>query len=166
MTLLQCVFGNNTNVVNMDAGPSGIDASCFTADNSVYMSFTTNNVGGEVNVNISQGACVDSAAYDDELSVAIIETADLCNGPYNTLACNTASSGFIVLNAPGLLPNTIYYIQVDGDLNGIGITNAAECSFNVNITGAGVELPISLSQDQFIVEWGFCGITGNRRRFL
>ena len=147
-------FGNNFTVFDMDTLPSGLDAPCFDADNSVYLSFTTNDIGGEVNLDIGIGNCNDSAGFDDELSVAIIETNDLCNGPYNYLACNGATSGAISVNAMGLLPNTTYYVQVDGDLNGIGITDAAQCQFNPVISGSGVELPISLSLDEFIVSGG------------
>lgn len=147
-------FGNNTNVIAMDTLPSGIDASCFTTNNSAYLSFTTNDIGGDVEVNITVGSCNSDPGYDSELEVAIFLATDICSGPYSELACNAASSGAIIVSAFGLLPNTEYYIQVDGDLNGLGITNAAQCQFNANISGNGVSYPITLSQDEFIVAGG------------
>jgi len=144
-------FGNNFDQFQMDTIPSGMDAPCFTADNSYFLEFSTNDIGGDVRVEVALGNCVDSLTFDDEVAIAIIETSDLCNGPFNYLACNAASSGFLTIDAFGLDANTDYFIQIDGDLNGFGISNAAVCSFNPVISGSGVELPITLSADEFII---------------
>jgi len=144
-------FGNNFLEYQMDTLPSGMDAPCFTGDNSYFLEFQTNDVGGDVNVEIALGNCIDSIQFDTEVAIAIIETTDLCNGPLNYLACNAAAAGVLSIDAFGLNANSTYYIQIDGDLNGPGITNAAVCAFNPMITGNGVELPISLSQDEFII---------------
>ena len=73
-------FGNNFDQFQMDTLPSGMDAPCFTADNSYFLEFSTNDIGGDVRVEIALGNCVDSVFFDDEVAVAIIETNDLCNG--------------------------------------------------------------------------------------
>lgn len=148
---LLCFGQSTTNITNsgLVAGP---DAPCFDADNSLFLSFFTNDIGGDATVSISIDQCVDSVQYDLELTAAIIDATNLCDGnTYTYLTCNGADASFIQMTAFGLLPNTTYYVQVDGDLSGPGITNAAECQFDVSISGNGVELPIGASPDEAIV---------------
>ena len=47
----------------------------------------------------------------------------------------------MTVSATGLNPNTTYYIQIDGDFNGAGITDPATCNFAIEVTGSGVEEP-------------------------
>ncbi|MEM7160987.1 MAG: gliding motility-associated C-terminal domain-containing protein [Bacteroidota bacterium] len=144
-------FGNNFLNYTMDSAQSGLDAPCFTANNSFYFSFFTNDIGGDVTVDIDILDCIDSVNYDTDLEIAIIETTDLCNGPYTYLACNAASGGPLSISATGLDANTTYYVQVDGDLNGPGITNPAQCGINPALSGNGVEFNYTASPDEFII---------------
>lgn len=145
-------FGQATNNLNNESLVPGPDAPCFNSDNSLFLSFFTNDIGGDATISISIDQCIDSVDFDTELTAAIIDATDLCDGnTYNYLACNGADDTFIQMTAFGLLPNSTYYVQIDGDLNGPGITNAAVCQFDVSIAGNGVELAISTSPDEAIV---------------
>ncbi|NRA12282.1 MAG: gliding motility-associated C-terminal domain-containing protein, partial [Crocinitomicaceae bacterium] len=54
-------------------------------------------------------------------------------------------TGNFSLNAAGLNPNSTYYLVVDGDNNGAGITSAAECTFDLIISGAGIDRPVAIA---------------------
>ena len=145
-------FGQATNNISNQDLVAGPDAPCFNSDNSLFLSFFTNDTGGDATVSISIDQCIDSVQYDTELTAAIIDATNLCDGnTYTHLACNGADDAFIQMTAFGLLPNTTYYVQVDGDLNGAGITDPAICQFDVSLSGSGVQLPINASPDEAIV---------------
>lgn len=124
---------------------------CFPTNNTVWFSFTTNNSGGDVSANFSNLVFEINAGQDAEIQAVIIEsTVDCFSGTYTQVGdCSASEVGNFTLNAFGLLPNTTYFIIVDGDLSGAGITSAAECTFDINVSGPGVDRPaanITLAQ--------------------
>ena len=118
---------------------------CFTPQNSIWLSFTTNAAGGNVQVDFSNLVFEASAGQDNELQATIIEAVAPCDASTYTQLGNCISNAALnfSLNAPGLNPVTTYYIVIDGDNNGVGITDAAECTFDVIISGAGIDRPVS-----------------------
>jgi len=114
---------------------------CFATDNTIWFSFTTNATGGNVQVDFTNLIFEANAGQDNELQATIIETAVPCNaGSYIQLGnCVSNATANFSLNAAGLTPNTSYVIVVDGDNNGAGITSAAECSFDIMISGPGID---------------------------
>ena len=115
---------------------------CYGIDNTVWFMFTTNTTGGNVQVDISNMSCVSTAGFDDELQGVIVAATSACDESTYTLVSNCAtSSGAFALTAAGLAPNTTYYVQIDGDLNGAGITDPANCGFDIIISGPAVEEP-------------------------
>lgn len=118
---------------------------CFTTENTIWFLFTTNATGGAVQVNFSNLVFEMAAGQDAELQASIISAVAPCDATtYTQLGtCASNEAGNFSLIAAGLAPNTTYYVVVDGDNTGVGITNPAECSFDVAISGAGVDRPIS-----------------------
>ncbi len=118
---------------------------CFTSNNSIWMKFTTNSAGGAVQVDFSNMVFETNPGQDTEIQATILSASVPCNAASYTALGNCVSNATtnFSLIAPGLAPNTTYYIVVDGDLNGAGITSAAECTFDVSISGAGVDRPTS-----------------------
>lgn len=118
---------------------------CFTPENSIWLSFTTNAAGGAVQVDFSNLVFEVSAGQDTELQASILEAIAPCDATtYTQLGtCASNETGNFSLTAAGLTPNTTYYVVVDGDNNGVGITDPAECTFDVSISGVGVDRPVS-----------------------
>ncbi|MDG1148676.1 MAG: gliding motility-associated C-terminal domain-containing protein [Crocinitomicaceae bacterium] len=116
---------------------------CFTAQNTVWFTFKTNATGGDVTVNFNNLNFVLNPNQDTEIQALILEASVPCNSASYIQVSNCVSNGAspFSLNALGLAPNTSYYIVVNGDQTGPGITTAAECSFDLYLTGAGVDRP-------------------------
>ena len=114
---------------------------CFSPENTIWLTFTTNETGGDVFVNFSNLNFNVSPNQDNEIQAVIIESATPCNSASYSEVSNCVSNGSTPFNltAIGLNPNTTYYIVVNGDNNGVGITLPAECSFDLNISGPGIE---------------------------
>lgn len=117
---------------------------CFTTQNTVWFTFTTNASGGDVTVNFSNLNFTTNPGQDSEIQAVILEAPVPCSSASYTQIGNCISNGAAPfnLNAIGLPPNTTYYIVVDGDDTGAGITSAAECTFDLQISGTGVNRPI------------------------
>lgn len=117
---------------------------CFVPNNSIWMTFTTNATGGDVQIDFSNLVFEINAGQDTELQATIIEALVPCDAStYTQLGnCISNSGGNFSLTALGLAPSTQYYIVVGGDQTGAGITIAAECTFDVIISGNGIDRPI------------------------
>lgn len=117
---------------------------CFTSNNTIWLTFTTNTVGGDVQVNFSNLIFELNPGQDNELQAIILSASVPCNSSSYTAVGNCVSNGTssFVLSALGLPPNSTYYVLINGDFNGVGITSAAECSFDVSLSGTGIERPI------------------------
>lgn len=124
---------------------------CFAPNNSIWMSFTTNNTGGDAELSFSNINCNTTAGYSTSIEAAIISATSPCNESTYLLVsnCQSGSGTSFTLSATGLTPNTTYYVMVDGDSTS-GDTNPAECGFNVLLTGDGVEQTIYAGEDTTI----------------
>jgi gliding motility-associated-like protein len=144
---LEICANQSFSLTNIDAGATvclGCEDDfnyCFTAQNSIWMSFTTNAVGGAVQVDFSNLIFALNAGQDTELQATIIQALAPCDASTYTQigSCVSNAIGNFSLNAAGLAPLTQYYIVVDGDDNGVGITEPAECNFDVVISGVGID---------------------------
>jgi gliding motility-associated-like protein len=117
---------------------------CFDTDNSIWMTFTTNATGGDIQVDLTNLVFQNDPGQDNELQATIIEAAAPCDATTYTQIGNCVSNatGNFSLNAVGLPANTTYYVVVDGDNNGVGITDPAEASFDLTISGTGIDRPV------------------------
>lgn len=117
---------------------------CFPTNNTVWYNFTTNASGGDVQIDIFNLVFEANAGQDTELQATLIETISPCNAPAYIAVGNCVSNavGNFTLNAAALAPLTTYYLVIDGDNTGAGVTSAAECSFELSLSGSGVDRPV------------------------
>ncbi len=113
---------------------------CFPTNNSIWFTFTTNAIGGNVQVDFSNLVFEINPGQGLAIQATIIQaTAPCSSGSYTPIGnCISNGNANFSLTATGLPANTTYYVVVDGDDSGVGITQAAECSFDVEVSGAGV----------------------------
>lgn len=116
---------------------------CFSPNNSIWLTFVTNNLGGNVQLDISNMVFETNVGQDNELQATIIEAGIPCNAASYTQigTCVSNAAGAFTVNAAGLAPNTVYYVVISGDNAGAGISSAAECTFDLVLSGAGVNRP-------------------------
>lgn len=111
---------------------------CFSGVNSIWMEFTTNDLGGNVALDFSNLVFENLAGQGNALQAAIIEATVPCvSSSYSLISnCVANGTGNFTLNANGLAPNTTYYVVVNGAM---GATDPAEASFDVFLNGPGVD---------------------------
>lgn len=117
---------------------------CFSASNTVWLTFTTNSTGGNVQIDFSNLIFETNPGQGNQLQATLLSAAVPCNAAsYASIGnCVNNASGNFSLNAAGLTASTTYYIVVSGLSTGAGITQAAECTFDISVTGAAVDRPI------------------------
>jgi len=114
---------------------------CFTSNNTIWLTFTTNISGGDVQIDFSNLVFETNTGQDDAIQATILEATVPCNSASYTAIGNCESNGSVPfsLNVTGLPPNSTFYILINGDLSGAGITLAAECTFDLTISGSGID---------------------------
>lgn len=125
------------------AGCEDAFAFCFAPQNSIWLRFTTNAVGGDIQVAFTNLVFESNVGQDNELQATIVQATSPCDGSsYVALGnCVSNAGGNFTLNALGLLASTTYYIVIDGDNTGVGISSPAECTVDVAISGTGIDRP-------------------------
>jgi gliding motility-associated-like protein len=120
---------------------------CFSPENTIWCSFTTNATGGAVQIDFTNLVFETNPGQDNELQATIIEAGVPCDASsYIQIGnCLSNEAGNFSLNAPALDPNSTYYLVIDGDNNGAGITSAAECTFDLVLSGAGIDRPVPVA---------------------
>lgn len=128
----QPVAGNNT-------GATGAPAFCQPGARSVWYSFTTNSLGGAVQVAVDSIQCPGIPTMYNMLSAVVLSGDGSCTPPSFTAvsACGRDSVPFTV-NSTGLLPSTQYWVMVSGVSN--GLLTAAQCGFNIHVSGPGADI--------------------------
>ena len=131
----QPVAGDNTAAINT------IPAYCQPGGMALWYTFTTNGLGGFVEVSLTDINCPDLAGMDNALSVVILSGDGSCNPASFQVAstCQWDSVAFSVASDLPLLPNTQYWVMVGGMRNN-GATIAAQCGFNVVVSGPGMDV--------------------------
>lgn len=111
---------------NGEDGTPGL--TCFAFEKTVWYSFSTNNVGGNVSVNVTNVSCTGSG---NNLSGIIYEPGTACDPSTYTVVsnCETGSTVGFSLTATGLAPNSSFYVL---------ITSGKDCSFDIEALGPGV----------------------------
>ncbi|NQY67020.1 MAG: hypothetical protein HRT72_04770, partial [Flavobacteriales bacterium] len=112
----------------------------YPANNTIWYTFSSNSNGGAVSILISNiGGCTGA---NTSLQAALIEATIPCDiSTYTVIDSNNGSSSNFSLTG-NLNPNTVYYIQVDGDESTLPY---AECDFSITTSGEGVKFVTSLS---------------------
>ncbi|MFN5910349.1 MAG: gliding motility-associated C-terminal domain-containing protein [Bacteroidota bacterium] len=120
-------------------------SACFSPENSVWFTFNTNSSGGDVNVGFSSLTFSSATGSGTALQATIIRAAIPCNSASYSYIGNCVNNGTapFVLSATSLLPDTEYYVVVSGSSSGPGVTDPAECSFDITLSGSGVDRALS-----------------------
>lgn len=125
--------------------PDGVDAGgnfCFSLENTVWFSFNTNTIGGDVQIDFSNLVFDLTPGFGSSLEAVILDATAACDeSTYSAVSnCETAIDGTLgqsTLTALGLLANTTYYVQIDGSMTGVD-TEPASATFDITISGAAV----------------------------
>jgi gliding motility-associated-like protein len=114
---------------------------CFTANNTIWLKFKTNATGGNVQLDFSNLIFENNTGQSQILQAALINTLSPCSANSYTQLGNCVSYGTsnFALSASNLAANTTFYVVLNGDKSGAGITKAAECTFNVLLSGTAVD---------------------------
>lgn len=112
---------------------------CFTPNNTVWLKFISNSLGGNAQIDFSNLVFESNANQGNEIQATLIESLAPCDATtYSVLGnCVTNATTNFSINAI-LLPSTVYYLVINGAKNGAGITKAAEVSMDVVLSGVGV----------------------------
>ena len=130
----QAITGYNTGAV-------GWPGFCPGTSNVVWYTFTTNSVGGTVNVNITGiNGCTGGVGADNELSAVVLSGNGSCTpGSFAAASlCIHDSTDFTVVSN-SLLPNTQYWVIVAGEMNN-GATLPGNCDFSISTGGPGANV--------------------------
>jgi gliding motility-associated-like protein len=140
---------------NVDFEVTNIDASktfcancddnfnfCFTANNTIWIKFTSNELGGFGQVNFSNLIFESALNQDNEIQASLLEAGAPCDATTYTAIGNCISNGTTNFSLSAIFaPSTQYYLVISGAKNGPGITKAAEATMTINLNGIGVERP-------------------------
>ena len=129
--------------VGCSDGATAAGNFCFSLENTVWFSFTTNSTGGDAQIDFSNMAFDLSAGFGSSLEAVIIEAGVPCDeSTYNAVSnCETTIDGTVgqsTLTAVGLQANTTYYVQVDGSMTGVD-TDPASATFDLTVSGTAVD---------------------------
>lgn len=104
---------------------------------TVWYKFTTGSSGGFVTVSFSNLTFNPDVTMGQEISVTMISASTECDvATYTPMAaCGSGSTNFNVTSAIGLSSNTTYFVQINGINTGAGVTQPAQCDFDISITG-------------------------------
>lgn len=118
-------------------------SNCFTPQNTIWLKFKTNNLGGNGLIQFTNLIFQNSVGQDNDLNAFVLEAIQPCaSNTYTQIgSCITNQTNDFDINLTGLIANTVYYIVLSGDLNGTGVTKAAEFTSDVMISGSGIDLP-------------------------
>jgi gliding motility-associated-like protein len=116
---------------------------CFPSNNTIWFRFYTNDVGGDVTININSINYLITPGKSQNLQASILQAKVACDAStYKSIGnCISNGSNAITLNANGLAPNETFYLVINGAQN-MGDNSPAEASFELQISGTGVNRPI------------------------
>ncbi|UKN00522.1 gliding motility-associated C-terminal domain-containing protein [Paracrocinitomix mangrovi] len=117
------------------------DLYCSIPSATVWYKFTTNSNGGNATISFSNLNFNADPTYGQSIEAMIYSTTTPCDQnnyvPYSL--CTTGSTDFTIVPAAALNPNSTYYLMVNGVNTGVGVTNSAECDFDITISGEAMD---------------------------
>jgi len=153
-TVEQCFTSNPNGCADDNAGTD----LCYVPAATVWYKFTTNAIGGKVNVDFTNLSINPDPSMGKKLHTVVIQSENPCEGLNYSYVSDCYNNGIVAFSIDStdvLLPNTTYYIQVDGSGVGPGVTQPARINFDIMISGPAVEvLPVSV--DIFADETVLC----------
>ena len=127
--------------------------NCVKLDNSSWFKFTTNEIGGMVDIIINQINCIGDSnlVFQNNIEVVPLYFINSSSGLVVDLVdnCQTSNSN-ISFSFSDLLPNQVYYLLIDG-YNAIDtIPISTICSYQIQISGSGLKPAIDAGEDMFV----------------
>jgi gliding motility-associated-like protein len=116
---------------------------CFTPINTIWLKFTTNDIGGDIQIALSNPIFETQPGQDSRYNSNLIEAIVPCNSTSYSLVgnCISSANNSQTITATALPPNTTYYITLSGEQSGAGITLPAEFNIDVAISGTAIDRP-------------------------
>lgn len=117
---------------------------CFAPANSIWIKFTTNAGGGDVQISLTNPVFQIQPGQGTRYNANLIQATIPCNSTsYTSIGnCISAATGSQAINTIGLAPNTTYYLVLSGDQTAPGVTAPAEFNIDVAVSGTAVDRPI------------------------
>ncbi len=114
---------------------------CFTPSSTVWYMFTTDSDGGTVTIDLSNLSFNPDVTMGQQIETHMLSATTACNtaGYTPVSACGNGATNFSITSAVALNANTTYYFQINGVNTGAGVTQPAECDFDIAISGNGVQ---------------------------
>lgn len=111
---------------------------CFQARNTIWLKFKSNASGGSATIDFSNP--IFEPGKGTNIEASIVSAAVACDAStYSDLgSCASGLSGNFSLSA-NLAPSTFYYVVLNGAINGAGVTDPAEFTVDLVLTGNGVQ---------------------------
>lgn len=112
-----------------DCLSTGSWGQCYNVSNSVWYRFFTNHSGGSISISITNIQCGGVGSID----AVLIQAGNPCDASsYTGLDCVNGANGNLTLSAGGLLPQSYYYVQVNGE-------DLSNCTFEIMASGEAIE---------------------------
>jgi gliding motility-associated-like protein len=113
---------------------------CFTANNTIWFKFTTNTVGGTVQIDFTNLVFQPGFEVGNALQASMFSASLPCDPASYVPVGNCVSSGSAPFTLTATLnPSTTYYLVVSGESPAPGLTTPAECTFDLTLSGVGVD---------------------------
>ncbi len=117
--------------------------NCFTPLNSIWLTFETNNDGGDATItglNLNFNAAVNND--NNSLNLMVLEAAIPCDASsFTEIACLNEENAAFTMNVVGLNPNSLYYIVLSGSMVGPGAFEPSEFTMDIRVSGVAVNRP-------------------------
>lgn len=115
--------------------------ACSSQAATIWYKFTTDSDGGSVTINVSNLSFNPDVTMGQQVAGLMIEAPTPCSNLTYVVAstCVGGTTDFSTTSAFLLAPNKTYYFLLDGIATGAGVTQPAQCDFDISISGDGVE---------------------------
>lgn len=116
---------------------------CYVPSSTVWYKFTSNSSGGNVTVHFTNLVFDPDPTKGQKLQVIIYNVGTPCDQTTYTVqsGCAEDNVDFDITTAIACDPNTTYYVQVNGTTNGPGVITHADCTFDISVSGPGIDKP-------------------------
>jgi len=133
------VLGGTTTGATANAG-TDYDF-CYTSSSTVWYMFTTNSAGGNVTIDFTNLVFNPDVTMGQQLESMLILATTPCSVPsyFPYSACGTGATDYSITSTVALAANTTYYVQVNGTNLGVGVTQSAQCDFDITISGPAID---------------------------
>lgn len=116
---------------------------CFSPNNTIWLSFNTNDDGGEATItatNISFDATLNND--NNSLNLMVLEAVIPCDAAsYTEIACITEQNNLFSLNVLNLNANSTYFMVLSGTQVGPGAIEPSEFELDIRVAGEAVNRP-------------------------